>query len=176
MDLGEMLMMKRALVLGTLAGLAAVFVSSVPSRAEEQSPEVKRSIEKGLAWIAKTQAPDGHWEANGGAYPTTMTALGGMALLMEGSTIRDGKYSEKIRKAVDWFMERSQRNGLLGNPNNPTESARYMYGHGYGMLFLAQVYGEEEDNDRRKKREQILTKAVEFTGKSQTNRGGWGYV
>ena len=57
-------------------------------------------------------------------------------------TLRDGKYADKIRKATDWFMERSQRNGLLGNPNNPTESARYMYGHGYGMLFLAQVYGQ----------------------------------
>src|SRR5436305_279961 len=105
-----------------------------------------------------------------------MTALAGMSLLMEGSTIREGKYAEKIRKAVDWFMERSQRNGLLGNPNNPTEAARYIYGHGYGILFLSQVYGEEEDNDRRKKLEQILTKAVEFTGKAQTNRGGWGYV
>jgi hypothetical protein len=44
------------------------------------------------------------------------------------------------------------------------------------MLFLSQVYGEEEDGDRRKKLEQMLTKAVEFTGKAQTNRGGWGYV
>jgi hypothetical protein len=96
--------------------------------------------------------------------------------MMEGSTIRDGKYSDRIRKATDWFMERGQRNGLLGNPNNPTESSRYMYGHGYGMLFLAQVYGEEEDGDRRRRLEQLLTKAVEFSGRAQTNRGGWGYV
>src|SRR5262249_36442850 len=56
------------------------------------------------------------------------------------------------------------------------EAARYMYGHGFGMLFLASVYGEEEDGDRRKKLEGILTRAVDFTGKAQTPRGGWGYL
>src|SRR5579885_588428 len=136
---------------GILAALAPPAV-----RGEELPPDVQAAVDKGLSWLAKNQAPDGHWEANGGAYPTTMTALAGMAMLMEGSTIRHGKYADRIRKAVDWFMERSQRNGLLGNPNNPTESARYMYGHGYGMLFLAQIYGEEEDGDRRKKLEAIL--------------------
>ena len=73
-------------------------------------------------------------------------------------------------------MARAQPNGMLGNPNNPTESSRYTYGHGFGLLFLASVYGEEEDQDRRKKLELILKKAVEFTGKAQTDRGGWGYV
>jgi hypothetical protein len=156
--------------------LGLVAVSAPRSLADEPTPEVRKAVDKGLAWIAKHQASDGHWEANGGQYPTTMTALAGMSLLMEGSTIRDGKYADKIRKAVDWYMDRSQRNGLLGNPNNPTESARYIYGHGYGMLFLSQIYGEEEDGDRRKKLEAILTRAVEFTGKAQTDRGGWGYV
>ena len=51
----------------------------------------------------------------------------------------------------------AQPNGLLGNPNNPGEAGRYMYGHGFGLLFLACVYGEEEDGDRRKKLEEILT-------------------
>ena len=60
-------------------------------------------------------------------------------------------------------MDRSQPNGMIGNPNNPTEAGRYMYGHGFGLLFLVCVYGEEEDGDRRKKLEDILTKAVKFT-------------
>jgi hypothetical protein len=156
--------------------LPVLAMLATSARGDEIPQKYRDSINKGLTFLAKNQQADGHWDANGGAYPTTMTALAGMAFLMEGSTIRDGKYADKIRKAVDWFMERSQRNGLLGNPNNPTESARYMYGHGYGMLFLAAVYGEEEDGDRRRKLERILTKAVEFAGNAQTNRGGWGYV
>ena len=51
-----------------------------------------------------------------------------------------------------------------------------MYGHGFGLLFLASVYGEEEDEKRRKDLEKLLTKAVEFTCKAQTDKGGWGYV
>ena len=99
-----------------------------------------------------------------------------MTMLMEGSTLREGKYADHLRRSVDWLMDRAQNSGLIGNPNNPTEAARYMYGHGFGLLFLASVYGEEEDADRRKKLEKLLTKAVEFTRKAQTTRGGWGYV
>ena len=44
------------------------------------------------------------------------------------------------------------------------------------MLFLSQVLGEEEDADRRSELMQVLNKSVEFSGKAQTNSGGWGYV
>ncbi|MFN4260332.1 MAG: hypothetical protein ACK4RK_13630 [Gemmataceae bacterium] len=169
--------MTRAFILGALTGLMAlVCVGPRASRADEIPPEYQAAIHKGLKWLADNQQPDGHWDGNGGQYPTSMTALAGMALLMEGSTIREGKYAKNIRRAVDWFMERSQRNGLLGNPSNPTEAQRYMYGHGFGMLFLASVYGEEEEPERRRKLEDILTRAVQFCGKAQTDRGGWGYV
>jgi hypothetical protein len=43
-------------------------------------------------------------------------------------------------------------------------------------MFLAQVYGEENDDRRRKELEKVLTKAVDFTAKAQTKLGGWGYV
>lgn len=156
------------------AVLTAAF-AVVPARADEIPEEVQRSIDKGLDWLQRTQNRDGHWDANG-QYPASMTALGGMCFLMEGSTMREGKYADNIRRAVDWFMDRAQPNGLLGNPNNPSEASRYMYGHGFGLLFLACAHGSEDDADRRKKLEKILTKAVEFGGKAQTDRGGWGYV
>lgn len=170
--------MTRTILFGGLLGcLVLVGPGPKPARADEARVDVQPNIEKGLQWLASVQnKTEGNWEANGGQYPTTMTALAGMSFLMEGSTLREGKYSENIRKAVDWFMRRSQPNGLLGNPNNPTEASRYMYGHGFGMLFLASVYGEEEDDKRRKDLEKLLTKAVEFCGKAQTDRGGWGYV
>jgi hypothetical protein len=159
-----------------LAAAGLLLLAASPARSDEIPEDVQKAIDKGLEYLDRTQHRDGHWSANGEQYPATMTALGGMAFLMEGSTLREGKYSQNIRRAVDWFMDRAQPNGLLGNPNNPTESGRYMYGHGFGMLFLACAYGEEEDGDRRKRLEKILTKAVEFAGKAQTDRGGWGYV
>ena len=166
----------KCLIPFVLAGFLWAGLCAPASRAEDVAAKYKAVIHKGLEWLAKAQHRDGHWDANGGQYPTTMTALAGMALLMEGSTLRDGKYADKIRKAVDWLMERGQRNGLIGNPNNPTEAGRYMYGHGYSLLFLAQVYGEEEDGERRQRLEGILTRAVDFTGKAQSSKGGWYYL
>src|SRR5262245_4631958 len=159
--------------------LLTAFALALPAtmaRGDEIPSEYRETIKKGLDWVVKSQQRDGRWDANGGQYPTTMTALGGMTLLMEGSTMREGKYAENLRRAVDWLVERSQRNGLIGNPNNPTEAGRYMYGHGFSMLFLASAYGEEEEPERRKKLEDVLTRAVDFCVKAQTNRGGWGYV
>src|SRR5262249_3551814 len=127
-----------------------------------------------LDWVARAQHRDGHWDANGGAYPTTMTALGGMVFLMQGSTIREGKYADNIRRACDWLMNNSQRSGLISPLDNSGRG--YIHDHGYALLFLACVYGEEEDGDRRRQLEGILTRAVDFTGKAQTKRGGWGYT
>jgi hypothetical protein len=161
-----------------LTALALILGLGMPCsvHAEQLAPEYQAMVKKGLEWVAKQQHRDGHWEANGGQYPSAMTALAGMVLLMEGSTLREGKYSDNIRRAVDWITERSQRNGLLANPNIAVEAGRYMYGHGFSTLFLAEVYGEEEDNDRRRKLEDILTRAVDFIGKAQSSRGGWYYT
>ncbi|HVL15864.1 MAG TPA: prenyltransferase/squalene oxidase repeat-containing protein [Gemmata sp.] len=189
--------MDRRSLLAALAAGAAGVVTGLPGAArtqERKADDLKKrtedAVEKGLEWLRKTQAPDGHWAAQGGQYPTSMTALAGMCLLMEGSTLKEGKYSDQIRKAVDWFLagNRQQANGLLGDVRNPTESTRYMYGQGFGTMFLASVYGEEEDEEQRKKLEKTLKKAVEFICKGQTNKkhrkpegkeveiGGWGYV
>jgi hypothetical protein len=157
-------------------GMAACLAGTVRLQADEVPKEYQATVAKGLDWVSKNQARDGHWEANGGQYPSAMTGLGGMALLMEGSTLREGKYADHIRRATDWLMDRSQSNGLLANPNIAAEAGRYMYGHGFGTLFLAQVYGEEEDNDRRRKLEDVLTRAVGFIGKAQSSRGGWYYT
>ena len=133
-----------------------------PVPAQEKKPDDKdmkkkteQAIERGLEWLKKTQAQDGHWEAQGGQYPTTMTALAGMCFLMEGSTLKEGKYSDQVQKAVNWFLaaNRQSAKGCLGNLQNPTESSRYLYGHGFGTMFLASVYGEEEDKDQREKLE-----------------------
>jgi RNA polymerase sigma factor (sigma-70 family) len=142
----------------------------------ELAPAQRKAIERGLKHLAKQQFRDGHWETADGDLPVAMTALAGMALLMEGSTLTQGEHQDQIRRAVDFLIDRAQRNGLIGNPHNPTEKAQYMIGHGFGMLFLASVYGEEEDGDRRLKLTDVLSRAVEFTGKAQLPDRGWGYV
>ncbi|MEK6247179.1 MAG: terpene cyclase/mutase family protein, partial [Planctomycetales bacterium] len=130
-------------------------------------------VRRGLDWIADTQSRAGSWTANRGQYPTAMTALAGMSLLCEGSTTTQGRYARNIRRAVDYLANQSNENGLIGDPHRDD---RYTYGHGFSMLFLSQVLGEEEDETRRKQLIDVLTRAVKFTGQAQTDAGGWGYV
>jgi hypothetical protein len=136
-----------------------------------ENEKVRETTARGLDWLAYQQHQLGHWTAQQ-RYPTAMTGLAGMAFLAEGSTATQGKYSENIRKAVDFLTRRSRPNGLIGDQDDQ----RYTYGHGFAMLFLSQVLGEEEDNDRRRELVRVLTRAVEFTGRAQTKAGGWGYV
>ena len=171
-------MLRAKLFMAIVAASGVVAAGQIRAGAEEIPEKYKETIRKGLDWIAKNQQKDGHWAANGDNNPVAMTGLAGLALLMEGSTVRDGKYAINIRKAADWLMERSQkgnRNGLIGNPDHPSEQGRYMYGHGFGMLFLASVYGEEDDRERREKLKDILTRAAKYTGDAQSSHGGWFY-
>jgi hypothetical protein len=159
-----------------LAGGLALALLGPKAYGEEIPREYRETVNKGLTWLARTQSKDGHWEGVNGQYAVSMTAMCGMVFLCEGSTIREGKYRDNIRRAVNWLMDRVQPNGLIGNPATQAEGGRYMYGHGFGLLFLSCVVGEEENARRREKLVALLEKAAKFTRDAQTNRGGWGYV
>ena len=141
------------------------------ARADRYDVRWNRSIDKGLKWVAHTQSRLGHWTA--GNYPTAMTALAGVAMLASGSTTTQGPFAKNVRRSVDYLVSKSRANGLIGNP---LRDNRYTYGHGFSMLFLSQVLGEEEDEVRREELIDVLTKAVQFSGRAQTSSGGWGYV
>jgi hypothetical protein len=165
--------------------MAAVWLCTAnaqQARADEILEKYRKAVDKGLEWLAKQQSDKGYWGASAGndTYCISMTALSGMALLMEGSTVKDGKYADNIRRAADWLMDKSQegnqRDGLIGDPTIPSESARYMYGHGFGLMFLASLYGEEQDAKKRNRLKDILTRAVKYSLNAQSSRGGWYYT
>ena len=162
--------MSRCLVL-VLSLIACVLVPSL-ARAEKKDPKIKLSAQRGLDWLVGEQHRQGYWEANQGQYRVAMTALAGNAMLCEGSTTTRGKYAKQISAAVDYLVETAQPNGLIGYKHD----YHYTYGHGFSMLFLSQVFGEEEDARRRERLKEVLTKAVQFCGEAQTPDGGWGYV
>src|SRR6476620_9484079 len=113
---GRTIAMTRITRRALLASAAGALLTPTTLWADEPKVDVQENIRRGLEWLAKNQnKTEGCWEAHGGQYPTTMTGLAGMAMLMEGSTMPEGKYSQNIKRAVEWFMKRSQPNGLLGN-------------------------------------------------------------
>src|SRR5262245_8366547 len=185
--------MRLATLLAALLG--ALLLSAPSALAQDLNKEERQVIAKSLAWLVKAQHKDGHWEANAGNYPVAMTALAGLALLMEGSTPFEGQYSDQLCRAVSWLVTHSQEKGLIGKPDHISEAGRYMYGHGYALLFLANVYDRcaPEENpakpkDRReafrqkvlhlnrlilrKELEPVLKSAVAFSVKAQCAVGG----
>jgi hypothetical protein len=162
-----------------LVGCAVATLFASRGSADPLPEKYQKHVDKGLEWLKKTQNKDGTWSA-GGQNPVAMTALAGLAMLCEGSTVTQGKYRENIRRATDWLMKRSMkggnRDGLVGNPDHPGESGRYMYGHGFALLFLASAYGEEDNKRRREEMKDILTRAVKYCGSAQSTQGGWFYT
>jgi hypothetical protein len=155
-----------------LGGAAATsLLPAQPAAAAKRDPKWEAAIDKGLKWIARTQSTQGHWTAGG--YPTAMTALAGTALIGSGSTTTQGPYAKHIRKAVDFLLTKLRDNGLIGDPRT---DSRYTYGHGFAMLFLSQVLGEEQDEEVREELVNACTKAVEFSVRAQAPTGGWGYM
>lgn len=163
--------MNKVLALCALA-VSAMLLSS--ATAQELSPDQRRELDKGLAELAKTQARDGHWEGKDGKRVATATAQAGLAFLMAGHTLHQGKYKDNVSKAVDWLLDHSGKTGFLGDGR--VDASNYMDGHGHAMLFLACVYAGEEKGAYHKEIGAVLKRAVEFSGKAQTSRGGWHYV
>ncbi len=163
---------RRQAVAALASGAGLLLTESVPCwGASEIDGAWQKSITRGLDWMAKSQSSLGHWTANG-SYAAAMTALAGTAMLSSGSTATQGPYAKNIRRAVDFITGKTRDNGLIGDPLD----GRYTYGHGFSMLFLSQVIGEEEDIERREELIDVLTRAVHFSGQAQTPAGGWGYV
>jgi len=142
----------------------------------ETSPEIRRSIDKGLKHMAQNQAKDGSWKANG-QYGMAMTSLSALAFLSAGHTIERGQYRKNVEKATAYVLRYCNRtvlkklNGLITTPNE----GRPMYGHGFAMLYLAQLYGTSSNPEINKRISDALRYGVQLISRSQSREGGWYY-
>lgn len=157
------------------AALAATVGLGCRSTALAQSTKKnfrwEQTIRSGLDYLARTQSTRGQW--NTPPYHTALAALAGTALVCSGSTTTQGPYAKQIARCTDFLISKCRPNGLIGDPNS---DSRYTYGHGFAMLMLSQVLGEEGYEDRRTELIDVLNRAVDFCCSAQTDAGGWGYV
>ena len=167
---------RRTLLSGLAAGLWAW---PALTRAEDLlpkhiTPATVSTVKKGLDYLSKVQSSDGSWHglADGDTYPVAMAGLAGMAFLSNGSTSTRGAYADQVRRTTSFIVSRAQPSGLIAEGE---EQGHPMYGHGFGMMFLASAYGMETRPDVRKKMETVIQKAIQLTASGQSNLGGWTY-
>jgi hypothetical protein len=146
------------------------------------TPRIERAIEKGFAYLLRTQEADGSWGATPEQpdyFPVAVTGLVGLAFLAHGDMPTRGVNAPTVARITDYLISTSTQNGLFttGQENAPRnrKGTRPMYGHAFAMTFLAIVYGQEGDPAKRDKIRVALKKAVDLTRRTQTDDGGWGY-
>lgn len=142
---------------------------------EALNSRISESIEKGLSYLARRQERQGSWSNVGGwgEYPVAMTAMAGLAFLMDGNTTTQGRYAPQVDRATTFLLRSVNPNGLFARGE---ADARPMHGHGFATLFLSQVYGVTEDKVRAGQIHEALTKAIKLTGQAQSTLGGWLYT
>jgi len=137
---------------------------------KEITPEIRKAIEKGLAYMARRQdtASGAFGDSEGTKLATT--SICGMALLAGGNTPGRGKYGKNVTGAVKFVLQCSTMRGYL------QYASSNMYSHGFGALFLAEVYGmippHTELGPKVKKK---LSEAIRLLEDVQNAEGGWWY-
>jgi len=155
--------------------------------------ESERAVEHSLAWLAKQQHPDGHWDASrfgsgqirfdeqgidrkyaGRDADTGITALTILAFLGAGYTQEEGKYTETVGKALDWLVAQQAEDGNLSG--NATHFAR-MYCHAMATYALGEASGMQNDPTMNVKLRAVLLRAVTYIVTQQNRKdGGWRYL
>ena len=164
--------------LAVLCALALLPARSSSAAATAQTAQVDQrvdeSIERGLAFLAAGQKPDGSFNSGpGSAYPG-IPGLCAMAFLAKGYLPGPGKYGENINRAIDFILSIAASDGYLGGNEGR------MYSHSIATLVLAEVSGMVDSN-RQARIDAVLPKAVQVILSAQqvhkqgNNKGGWRY-
>ena len=121
-----------------LAGAATAAAQSPLEHHGEVIPrDVREIYDRGLAYLAAKQNPNGDWP-EGYQGPGT-TGMGLMAFLASGEDPNFGRYRNHVRRAL--------RNIVSGQDGSTGYLGNSMYHHGFGMLALAEAYGAVDDRD-----------------------------
>lgn len=141
---------------------------------DEITPELNVAVERGLAWIAAQQQPDGSFGEGRYGKNIAVTSLACIALMADGSLPGRGRYARQVERGLEFVLQNSTETGLLTSDasNGP------MYGHGFAALFLGEVYGMTRgggDTERSRRVHEALVKACDLIERSQNSEGGWRY-
>jgi len=148
------------------------FSTNEKSPAELITPETQAAIDRGLNYLLRSQITTGRnrgaFSASGLQSGVATSSLGGLAMMCGGHAPGFGKFGKAIDNSAQFVMNNVQDTGYISRRDLPSER---MYGHGFSMLFLSQVYGMTKKAAIGDK----LRKAVELTSKTQNGDGGWRY-
>ena len=110
-----------------------------PRELYEETP-LTRAVERGVAFLQKSQLPDGSWLSNYGeeGKNTGIVGLAVLALLASRNEPGRGPYGETIDAGVRFLLQ-SRKRGMLIREQDTSHGP--MYEHGIASLVLGEVVG-----------------------------------
>ncbi len=133
----------------------------------EITPQSTQAVERGLAFLAQQQEPDGGFSAQRYGRHVGVTALACLAFMADGHLPGRGQYGTQVEKGLNFILNNAHETGLIAADT----SHGPMYGHGFATLFLGEIYGMSNDPRVR----EVLIKAVNLILTTQNPEGGWRY-
>jgi len=166
------------------------------------SEQSEQAVDEGLEWLARHQLPDGSWSDQclgpgaksmcekkppcagpGDRYEMAQTGLALLAFQAGGHYYFNGaKYSETVRKGLDWMIARQRSDGgLVGTKKKGGYEhfhKHYMYEHGIAAFALADACASASSSGEPDHAPYVesATKAVRFIEANQKFDGGWRYT
>ena len=165
---------RRILCFLFLSGLTTLPLFCHASSATAEDAKYQRAfddaVDKGLAYLAHEQAPDGSI----GGKPAAITSLAIMAFLARGYGPGLPPYGDEINRGIDYVLSLpSPRGDLMG-------AGGQMYSHNIASLMLSEVSGMV-DPERQTRIDSVLPQALRLilaaqdVPKAEAHAGGWRY-
>ncbi len=167
------------LVLGMAAGtgrLAALAGQQAPDGSQSKdmiTPAAQAAINGGLAYLAANQAGDGSYGSQSYRGNIAVTSLAALAMMAGGHQPGRNIYGDNVTRALRYVLDLADARGYLISRDGQSHGP--MYGHGFGVLFLAEVYGMVAEKALRERLQDTLKRSVKLIVDSQNKEGGWRY-
>ncbi|HEV3256468.1 MAG TPA: prenyltransferase/squalene oxidase repeat-containing protein, partial [Gemmataceae bacterium] len=127
------------------------------------------------AYLAHNQDEDGSFGTGQHKGNVAITSLAALAMMSGGHQPGRGVHGKVVTRALDYVLSQEDESHPGYLHNKPSRSHDPMYSHGFGTLFLAEVYGMVHQRAQRKRLRETLEQAVRLIIDSQGPTGGWRY-
>ena len=131
------------------------------------------AVRRALAWLARNQEPDGHWDArkleSGEKTDTACTGLALLAFLGAGHTEKVGDHKENVRRAVAWLKSQQTAEGLIFDGSDAGAHRGIGYPHAIAGMALVEAAGM----GRIPETVAAAQRAVDYTAQKHQNGGGY---